>query len=92
MSSFFDRFFRKKKKKEDDNTSIFYYDENGFGFSVTLICSCQNPLRIIKIDEEYDPSVPHFECEHCDRVCKEKNCETCVVYSEMTNARLTMED
>ena len=92
MSHFFDRFFRKKKKKEDDNASIFYYDENGFAFSVTLICSCQNPLKITSVDENFEPSIPHFECEHCDRVCKQRKCETCMVYSEMTNARLAMEE
>lgn len=92
MRNFFDRFFFWRRKKEEDNSSILYFDEKGLAYSVTLICSCQEPLQITEIDESFEPAIPHFECKHCDRVCKERNCKTCLVYSKMTDARITIED
>lgn len=83
--------FRKTKKQEDES-SLLYYDENGFAFTITLICSCQNPLKIVKYDENYEPTIPHFKCDHCDYGCAEKKCPACIVYSKMTDARIAIEE
>lgn len=75
---------------EDDPiiSSIVYVDEQtGVQVRVNLICSCDNQASIIAMDDNYDPPIPHFECEHCDRVCNVKNCAACKIYSTMADAR-----
>lgn len=91
MREFFRRLFlRFKKSSEDDYkiSSITYLDELGnFEMEVVLVCSCQDTVNIMSVDENYDPALPHFECLHCDRVCNVVKCKSCEVYSQMVNAR-----
>lgn len=72
---------------------IIYYDnKTGETYSVSMSCTCDLPVRIIRMDDDYSPSLPHFECPHCDRVCTIPNCLLCKAYAKMLNARLLMEE
>jgi hypothetical protein len=69
-------------------STIVYMDISGeVEYEVMMVCSCQDPVDIVKMDDEFDPPLPHFICRHCDRICTQKNCQSCQIYSEMTNAR-----
>lgn len=76
----------------DASVIIYYDDKTGETYSVSLGCTCQLPVRIIKMDDDYSPSLPHFECLHCDRVCTLKDCLICKTYSEMLKARLITDE
>ena len=91
MREFFRRLFLKFKKSSEDEhkfSSIVYLDEQGnFEMEVVLVCSCQETVNIVDMDDYYDPPIPHFECLHCDRVCTTVRCKACEIYSQMVNAR-----
>ena len=76
----------------EGSTLIYYDPKSGESYSVSIICSCQTPLIILDVDYEYDPPLTHFECSHCDRVCTIKQCQLCLVYSDMLKARILMEE
>lgn len=102
MWEFLSWFFSKRKRDAiqkmfdgsiDDSFSEIVFEGEDFSISVRLFCSCQNPVSIELMDDDYEPALPHFICKHCDRVCEVPQCQICKVYSKMTDARLaTTED
>lgn len=76
----------------EGSTLIYYDPKTGESYSVSIVCSCQSPLVILDVDDEYLPAITHFECNHCDRVCTLKQCQLCLIYSDMLKARILMEE
>lgn len=76
----------------EGSTLVYYDPKTGESYSVSLICSCQTPVVILDVDYECDPPLSHFECSHCDRVCTIKQCQVCLVYSDMVRVRILMEE
>lgn len=74
------------------DTIVYVDEETGETFSITLSCTCGDAVEILYMDDDYDPALPHFACDHCDNVCRLKGCEQCMVYSKMVDARIAMEE
>lgn len=71
---------------------VYYDNKTGETYSVSLACTCQLPVIVLRMDDDYDPSLPHFECPHCDRVCGLKDCLICETYAKMLDARLLTDE
>jgi hypothetical protein len=70
---------------EDPAPSIIYLDEDGnVELEVLLICSCDNQVDMLKMDDSFEPPIPHFECNHCDRPCRVDHCASCRSYAKNT--------
>ena len=72
---------RKIPRQADPEYVVVFYDDNtGEEHEVTIICSCDKNVKATG-------NLEYFYCEHCDRPCYRKNCETCNKYNLNVNLR-----
>jgi len=56
--------------------------EEGVSLSVTLVCSCELPVKKVEPDS--------FYCQHCDRNCNYQNCGFCKSLDEVFELRFPL--